>query len=53
MIQINIETAHKMFNQMMETIAEQVVLYTLKVQVQIRQMSAEDVAKMEKEKLQI
>ena len=40
-----------MFNQMMETIAEQVVLYTLKVQVQIRQMSAEDVAKMEKEKL--
>ena len=40
-----------MFNQMMETIAEQVVLYTLRVQVQIRQMSAEDVAKMEKEKL--
>ena len=40
-----------MFNQMMETIAEQVVLYTLRVQVQIKQMSAEDIARMEKEKL--
>ncbi len=41
----------KMFNQMMENIAEQVVLYTLKVQVQIRKMTAEEVQRMEKEKL--
>ncbi len=41
----------KMFNQMMENIAEQVVLYTLKVQVQIRKMTAEEVPRMEKEKL--
>lgn len=40
-----------MFNQMMETISEEVVLYTLKVQVQIKQMTAEDIARMEKEKL--
>ena len=40
-----------MFNQMMETISEEVVLYTLKVQVQINQMTAEDIARMEKEKL--
>ena len=36
---------------MMENIAEEVVLYTLKAQVQIRTMTAEDVARMEKEKL--
>ena len=41
----------EMFNKMMENIAEEVVLYTLKAQVQIRTMSAEDVARMEKEKL--
>ena len=41
----------KMFNQMMETIAEQVVLYTLKIQVQVRTMTAEQVQQMEKEKL--
>ena len=41
----------KMFNQMMESIAEQVVLYTLKIQVQIRKMTAEEVERMEKEKL--
>ena len=41
----------EMFNRMMENIAEEVVLYTLKAQVQIRTMTAEDVAKMEKEKL--
>ena len=40
-----------MFNQMMETIAEQVVIYTLKVQVQVQRMTAEQVAAMEKEKL--
>ena len=40
-----------MFNQMMETIANEVVLYTLKVQVQIRKMSASEVEKLEKEKL--
>ena len=40
-----------MFNQMMETIAEQVVVYTLKVQVQVHRMSADEVARMEKEKL--
>ena len=36
---------------MMETIAEQVVLYTLKIQVQVRTMTAEQVQQMEKEKL--
>ena len=36
---------------MMEQIAQEVVLYTLKVQVQIKQMTAEDIARMEKEKL--
>ena len=41
----------KMFNQMMEKIAQEVVLYTLRVQVQIKKMNAEEVAKMEKEKL--
>ena len=40
-----------MFNKMMESIAEEVVLYTLKAQVQIHRMTAEDVQKMEKEKL--
>ena len=41
----------EMFNKMMESIAEEVVLYTLKAQVQIQRMSAEDVQRMEKEKL--
>ena len=41
----------EMFNQMMERIADEVVLYTLKVQVQIRKMSADEVKEMEKEKL--
>ena len=41
----------EMFNQMMEKIADEVVLYTLKVQVQIRKMSAEEVEQMEKNKL--
>ena len=40
-----------MFNKMMEKIANQVVIYTLTVQVQIKSLSAEQVAKMEKEKL--
>ena len=40
-----------MFNKMMENIANQVVIYTLTVQVQIKSLSAEQVAKMEKEKL--
>ena len=41
----------EMFNKMMESIAEEVVMYTLKAQVQIHRMSAEDIAKMEKEKM--
>ena len=41
----------EMFNKMMESIAEEVVLYTLKAQVQIQRMSAEEVQKMEKQKL--
>ena len=41
----------EMFNKMMESIADEVVLYTLKAQVQIHRMSAEDVQRMEKEKL--
>ena len=40
-----------MFNQMMETIAEQVVLYTLKAQVEVRNMSVEEIARMEREKM--
>ena len=40
-----------MFNQMMETIAEQVVLYTLKAQVEVRNMSVEEIARFEKEKM--
>ena len=40
----------EMFNKMMESIAEEVVLYTLKAQVQIHQMSAEDIKKMEQQK---
>ena len=40
-----------MFNQMMESIAEQVVIYTLQVQVKIKTLTAEQVAKMEREKL--
>ena len=40
-----------MFNQMMETIAEQVVLYTLKAQVEVRNMSVEEIARIEREKM--
>ena len=40
-----------MFNQMMEKIAEQVVLYTLKAQVEVRDMSVEEIARMEREKM--
>ena len=39
-----------MFNQMMENIAEQVVIYTLKVQVQLKTMPASEVEKMERER---
>ena len=40
----------KMFNQMLEEIANEVVLYTLRVQVQINTMTPEQVAQAEKEK---
>ena len=40
-----------MFNKMMETIANQVVIHTLTVEVQIKTMSPEQIAKMEQEKL--
>ena len=40
-----------MFNQMMEKIAEQVVLYTLKAQVEVRDMSVEEIARIEREKM--
>ena len=41
----------EMFNKMMEAIAEEVVLYTLKIQVQVQRMSAEEVQRLEKERL--
>ena len=43
--------AFEMFNQMMEQIAQEVVLYTLKAQVQIRTMSAEEIKEIERQKM--
>jgi len=43
--------AFTMFNAMMEKISEDVVLYTLKAQVEIHSMDASQVAQMEKDKL--
>lgn len=40
----------EMFNKMMETIAEQVVLYTLRVEVQIRKLTPEEVEKQKAQK---